>query len=175
MPSNAIYREPVMSDHNQIETPPVVPAEPLPGPTPVPSPRSTSIGSGWGWIVSGFDMFVQRPAVWLLLAIAAGIILFAMVSIPILGQLLLCFTTYVWTGGIMLGCHAQANGKPLNISYLFAGFRHKTGKLVGLSIFYSVCFMFIGVLAFLFYILTGANLDAAIMSKEFFWLIAVMA
>lgn len=97
------------------------------------APRSLSPGRGWAWIVAGFGLFRASPGAWILTLLAGFGILIALSLIPLLGQLALAATYYVWLGGIMLGCHAQAKGAPFEVKYLFEGFNRQPKKLIVLS------------------------------------------
>lgn len=101
-------------------------------------PKSVSIGRGWGWIAGGFGLFKQSPGAWILTIIAGFILMIVLSLIPFVGQVITMLTYYVWIAGLMLGCHAQANGENFQVKYLFAGFSAKPVKLILLSLIMTV-------------------------------------
>lgn len=102
------------------------------------NPRSVSIGHGWSWIADGFGHFKRNPGAWILLLIVGLLIFIAASFVPIVGQIAVMGTTYVWFAGIILGCRAQDNGEDFKLEHLFAGFSSKPGQLILLSIFTAV-------------------------------------
>ncbi|TQV89629.1 BPSS1780 family membrane protein [Aliikangiella coralliicola] len=101
-------------------------------------PRGVSVGNGWSWISGGFDFFKKSWLNWILTIIVWFILMLVANFVPIIGQIFVMLTTYVWIAGYMAGCRAQDEGKPFEISYLFAGFSHNTGKLILLSVAMAV-------------------------------------
>lgn len=106
-------------------------------------PQSRPIGHGMRWISSAFKLFKQDASMWIVTIIVAFIILLLMGAIPFLGSLASMALTYVWMGGLMLGCHAAYSGKSFDVKYLFAGFSNNLLKLVQLSIIMSMLSMVI--------------------------------
>lgn len=124
-------------------------------------PRSRPIGAGWTWISQGFGLFKLSPGGWILMLIVGLIVMIGLNFIPVIGQLFGMLTTYVWLGGIMLGCRDQELGKPMTVEHLFAGFSNNVGKLILLSVMMtaaSMAIMFVALGSLYFSILTG---DAA--------------
>ncbi len=101
-------------------------------------PRSVPAARGWGWIKDGFDYFRQRPLQWIA-AMFVGLLIMTVLSIvPLLGQLVLTLSTYVWLGGLMLGCEAQSLGDDFEVRHLFSAISSDLGRLVVLSLLYTV-------------------------------------
>jgi uncharacterized membrane protein len=99
--------------------------------------RTVPTADAWQWIVDGFALFKRNPGVWILILI----LLFAITGLLSqfwLGQLAVNLLYPVFGGGIMLGCHAQANGEPLEVAHLFAGFRERLGPLMLVGVLYMV-------------------------------------
>jgi uncharacterized membrane protein len=67
------------------------------------------------------------------LFVILAVILIVMNILPIIGPILLILLSPVLYGGVMLGCEAQRSGDRLEIGHLFAGFRNKTGRLIGVG------------------------------------------
>lgn len=99
--------------------------------------RSVGIGRGFGWISEGFGHFKQDPGQWILISIVGFVIMIALSMLPLI-NILSSLLTYVWVGGLMLGCKSQDDGERLSLSYLFAGFSHRPGPLILLGVIFSV-------------------------------------
>ena len=116
-------------------------------------PKSTGVGNGITWIADGFKLFRADPGQWILTMIVGFIILLVVSFIPFVSIINGLFT-YVWVGGLMIGCQAVADNKPFKLDYLFAGFKHRLAALVGLS-----CVMFLISMVLMFAILGGAYFE----------------
>ncbi len=92
--------------------------------------RSVDAGNGWQWIADGFALFRRDAVVWVTITVALLVIWFAAAMIPLLGQIAINLFMPVFVAGIMLGCRALDEGKSLEFSHLFAGFRGKIGPLI---------------------------------------------
>jgi len=95
--------------------------------------RSVAAGQGWAWIVSGFELFKKAPGIWVVMMIILFAIVLVLAFIPLLGSIATALLLPVFTGGLMLGCQAQARNETLEINHLFAGFKTQTGNLVVLG------------------------------------------
>ncbi|MFC3120134.1 BPSS1780 family membrane protein [Agaribacter flavus] len=112
-------------------------------------PQSRPTGSGVNWISSGYQNFKASPGPWLVTMLVGFVIMILISIIPIIGSLVQMFTTYVWMGGLMLGCQAVSQGEKMDVNYLFAGFKNKFGQLLGLSVLVglvsiAIVFIFVG-------------------------------
>ena len=122
------------------------------------APKSVSVGRGWGWIADGFSLFKRSPGSWILTVLIWLVIMIGVSLIPLLGQIALMLTTYIFIGGIMLGCRAQDDGKPFEINHLFAGFSNSTSSLLLLSVVVAILSMVVMVITMgplYFSLLTG--------------------
>ncbi|TDF35682.1 hypothetical protein EYS14_19965 [Alteromonadaceae bacterium M269] len=106
-------------------------------------PRSRPIGDAMEWIGGGFSIFKQSPGPWIVTLLVGFVVSIIINLIPVIGAFAAMFTTYVWIGGLMMGCQAVSEGKPFDVKYLFAGFSHRVGALIGLSTIYLVIFVII--------------------------------
>lgn len=132
-------------------------------------PKSRSIGSGWTWIAQGFRLFKKSPGGWILMLIVGLIIMIGLNFIPVIGQVFGMLTTYVWLGGIMLGCRDQELGKPMTVEHLFAGFSNNVGKLILLSVIMtaiSMAVMFAALGSLYFSMLTGDTVGSQEMASD---------
>lgn len=116
-----------------------------PGNFELHDPRTVSVGHGAKWFGDGMGHFTKNPGVWILITIAYLFI----ASIPsIVSQVapgfgvLLTFVsilfTFVWVGGLMMACRAQDSGEGISVTQLFAGFKHRLGPLMLLSIIFML-------------------------------------
>lgn len=91
---------------------------------PLHDPVARPISHGWIWIAQGFNLFKQDWTNWLVICVVGFIIIVATGLIPI-ANLINFFLTYVWMGGLFLGCKALHDGQKISIAYLFAGFKRE--------------------------------------------------
>ena len=106
--------------------------------------RTVAAGRGWDWIVEAFALFRKQPGIWILAAVVLGILFIAISMIPLLGSLANALLFPIFGAGLMLGCKALDQSGTLEISHLFAGFKHKTGDLVLVGVFNVVGWVVIG-------------------------------
>ena len=72
-----------------------------------------------------------RPLLWIGIIVVIVVIAIVLNFIPILGNIAQALLWPVFIGGVLLGCHALAQGRPLEFSHLFAGFQDgRAGPLV---------------------------------------------
>ncbi len=165
-----------MSESNPYTAPAANLARDSIGEFKITGPKSTNVGRGWGWIAEGFGYFKKSPGPWILTMIV-GIVVIVLISlIPLVGQLALMATYYVWFGGIMLGCHEQDRGGAFKLAHLFAGFKNPS-KLVIMSVLLSALgtlVMYLAVGPVYFEFLKGGEpspeLTEAMMDLTGFWL-----
>ncbi|MGQ9424457.1 BPSS1780 family membrane protein [Gilvimarinus sp. F26214L] len=100
-------------------------------------PRGVSAGRGVAWISEGFAHFKQDPGQWILVCIVGFVLMIVLSIVPLINTIS-TLLTYVWIGGLMLGCRAQDEGKPMTLSYLFAGFQQKFGSLLLLGLIVTI-------------------------------------
>ena len=111
------------------------------------APRARSIGRGWVWINSGFGFFRRSWAAWIG-AMLLGLLIWAVISvIPLVNLAFQLLTPLVWAAGLALGCRAQSEGQAFKISHLWAGFRHRVGTLMLLSLLYNIAIVAAGFLS----------------------------
>jgi uncharacterized membrane protein len=88
-----------------------------------------------------------------------------LVMIPLVGSVASTVLTPVFAGGVMLGCQALADGRPLTIGHLFEGFQHGrfapllTLGLVLLAVFFVIAVAMVGTV----FLTLGASGLAALM------------
>jgi hypothetical protein len=84
--------------------------------------RSVPASHGADWIVEGYERLRAAPAPWIGAFVALAVLLLALSRGSSLLQLLGNLALPVLTGGLMLGCEAQARGERFRFTHLFAGF-----------------------------------------------------
>ena len=89
----------------------------------IPGGRSTSAGQGIAWVGQGWSLFTQSPLIWVVNVVIFLAITFALGFIPLLGTLAGNVLFGFFGGALMLGAHAQHNGRPFEVADIFAGFK----------------------------------------------------
>ena len=111
----------------------------------IPGGRRVPSSNGWQWIVQGFQLFKMNPGTWIAIVIIYLPLMFVLALIPVVGNLALNILFPVVTGGLMLGCDALMDDRPLEISHLFAGFKEKLGPLAMVGALYLAGIVAIGI------------------------------
>ena len=99
--------------------------------------RTVNAGRGWAWIADGMRLFLRKP----ISSIATLLILFVGLKLvgrlPLLGLVAMVLMP-VFLAGLMDGCKAVDEGRPLALSYLIRGFRRNAAWLVTLGGVYLI-------------------------------------
>ncbi len=110
-------------------------------------PRGVGIGRGVGWIGEAFDLFKMAPGTWIALFIVYMIIMMAVSILPIV-SIISSFIQTLLGAGIMYACRELERDGEMEISYMFQGFREKTGPLLGVAGIVLLLMIVIFVIAF---------------------------
>ncbi|HSA89111.1 MAG TPA: BPSS1780 family membrane protein [Burkholderiales bacterium] len=102
----------------------------------VPGGQSRPAANGWAWIADGWELFKRQPGMWIGIVVLFFVIIVVTAFIPVVGGLAMTLFGPVFAGGIMLGCKALDSGEDLELGHLFAGFRSRTGTLIGVGALY---------------------------------------
>ena len=102
----------------------------------IPGGQSVAAGRGWAWIAEGWGLFTRQPAMWIGIILLLFVIFIGAALIPFIGGLLMTLFGPVFGAGVVIGCKALDEGGELEIGHLFAGFRERTGTLVGVGALY---------------------------------------
>ncbi len=97
------------------------------------TPRVVAAANGWQWMVEGFILFRKAPMTWIAMTLLLTILWLATLFVPILGPFLFNLFSPVFFAGILIGCHTTENDDALQVSHLFAGFRHNVPALVSVG------------------------------------------
>jgi len=84
-------------------------------------PRAVPAGHGLRWAREGLELFAASPAVWIGIGILFLLMGVVLSIIPFAGMLW-SVVVPIHAGGLMLGCRALRQGRPLEVRYLFNGF-----------------------------------------------------
>lgn len=138
-----------MSNQNPY-APPVADVTPVtePGDFTLHDPVSRPISNGWTWIADGFNLFKQDWGNWLIICVVGFIIMMVIGVLPF-ANLINFFLTYVWIGGLLLGCKALYDHQKISVGHLFAGFKSPhVLPLVLLSVVLSLLYFVVIAAAF---------------------------
>jgi hypothetical protein len=102
------------------------------------APRTLEASRGAAWWSEGWRIFAAAPLLWVGLTIVLVLIMIALNFVPFLGTIAQTLLWPVLFGGLMIGCHAMAQGRPLEFRHLFAGF--EGGRLGPLLILGAIAF-----------------------------------
>lgn len=149
--------------------PPVVPAAPSGAPpgSGKREPRILPAGQGAAWWSEGWQVFMAAPGMWIAVIVVFVLVMVAMAFVPVVGSIAESVLAPVFGGGIALGCHALAKGRPLTIGHLFEGFqggRFMPLFIVGLVYLGAMFVLWIAVVAVVLGVAGGAGLFAALSS-----------
>jgi hypothetical protein len=122
-----------------------------------PGGRPRPAGNGWAWIADGWRLFMKSPLIWIAIFLVVLVIAFVSRYVGLLGSIALLVLTPVFTGGLMLGCRALDEGRPLELRHLFAGFQAQVSNLLVLGAIYLGLMFAIGIVVG---VITGASMVA---------------
>ena len=109
---------------------------------PVLEIRTVKAARGWAWIVEGTRLFLRKPISSIVTLLILFVIMKLIGRIPVLGLVAMLLMP-VFLAGLMDGCRAVDDGRPLALSYLGNGFRRNTGWLVTLGGIYLIGNVFV--------------------------------
>jgi uncharacterized membrane protein len=129
------------------------------------APRRLAAGDGAAWWGEGWRIFCAAPWAWLGIFVVFVLLSIGLMLIPLVGSVVHTVLTPVFAGGVMLGCHALARGRPLTIAHLFDGFQGGrfaplvTLGLIWLAILFAIAIVMVAVV----FLTLGASGLAALM------------
>ncbi len=100
----------------------------------LPDGRVVPATHGWDWISSGWKMFLKEPVIWMVIGVLFIVFFAVLHVVPVIGGIAATVLAPVLIAGIMLGCHDQQLGQPLEIRHLIAGFSRNTSALIVLGV-----------------------------------------
>ena len=132
---------------------------------PAPAPRRLPAAEGVAWWGESWRIFCAAPWAWLGIFVVFVLLSIGLMLIPLVGSLAHTVLTPVFAGGVMLGCHALARGRPLTIAHLFDGFQGgRFAPLVTLGLVWlAILFVIAIVMVAVVFLTLGASGLAALM------------
>lgn len=140
--------------------------------------RTVAAGRGAAWLAEGFGLFRQAPLLWIGMLLLWLVGMAVVSALPVLGGLAVNLSSAIVLGGLLLGAREQAEGRPLQLDTLWAGFRPpQMQPLLLLGVAYLVIGVAIILLAVvLVLVLVGkSGLSGNLMNLEFGRGVAVAA
>lgn len=146
--------------------PPTVPAHVDDTEGPAQPPRLLAAGEGAAWWGESWRIFCAAPWPWLGIFVVFVVLSIGLVMIPVVGSIVHTVLTPVFAGGVMLGCHALARGRPLTVGHLFEGFRGaRLAPLLMLGFLWLAVLIVVAiVMVGIIFMMLGASGLAALMS-----------
>jgi len=95
--------------------------------------QSVPIGNGAKWFGEAWGLYKRQPWLWIGIFLVYIGVFIVMSIIPVASNILPTLMAPVLMAGMMLACYEVDEGNPLNIAHLFAGFKRRTGELIGLG------------------------------------------
>ncbi len=96
-----------------------------------------SAGEGMAWISAAWQLFAKSPMMWILMIVLYAIFYVALAFVPFVGSLAGNLLYGIIGAGWLASAHAVADGKKLEIDYLFSGFKTRTNPLFIIGAFYT--------------------------------------
>jgi len=85
---------------------------------------------GLQWILSGFYLFRKAPLAWMIVCFTLLLIGRLMSLVPMLGMFIFVLISPAFQAGLMQGCKALEQGKPLEMGHLFIAFWKNSAPLI---------------------------------------------
>lgn len=105
--------------------------------------RKVGIAHGWMWLKQGLWLFKRNAFLWMFLCSVFVVGTFGIAMLPMVGELLLQILRPAFFAGLMIGAHALAEEKELEINHLFAGFRKHGTPLITLGVISAAALLLI--------------------------------
>ena len=98
--------------------------------------KHVGAGAGWRWIVEGWRLFARAPLMWIISMVVLFIAMLVMNLVPIVGGIAFqLLQTVIWAGFIA-ACRSLETGGDFEIEHLMAGFTHRFGSLMVVSLIF---------------------------------------
>lgn len=101
---------------------------------------------GWTWFKQGVWLFRRNALLWMFLTSLFVVGMAGIAMLPVLGPFLLHILFPGFFAGLMIGAHALAEEKPLDVRHFLAGFQHHGTPLVTLGIIATVALLLVAAL-----------------------------
>ena len=111
--------------------------------------REVEPGACFAWLYQGWTMFLANPGVWIGSTVLLLVILMAISIVPLFGQVAAHLLAPLFGAGMVQICRHLRDGQQPEVADLFAGFRHSTGSLVMVGVFFAAGIFGLAFIAFL--------------------------
>jgi len=111
--------------------------------------REVDPGACFEWLRQGWTMFLANPGVWIGSTVLLLVMLMAISIVPLFGQVAAHLLAPLFGAGMVQICRHLTEGQQPEVADLFAGFRHNTGPLVMVGVFFAVGIFGLAFIAFL--------------------------
>jgi uncharacterized membrane protein len=107
---------------------------------PIPAPafdgrcRAVGIDAVFAWLRLAWNLFMVRPAAWVASALILLVGALALMAVWLIGPLLAGLLAPVLAAGLLAMCRKAADGEPVKLSDLAAGFFTRTTPLILLGV-----------------------------------------
>ena len=125
--------------------------------------REIDPGACFDWLRQGWMMFLANPGVWLGSTVILLVMLMAISIVPLFGQVAAHLLAPLFGAGMVQICRHLADGQQAEVADVFAGFRHNTGPLVMVGVFFAVGIFGLAFIAFL--LVSGGVLGGVITGR----------
>jgi uncharacterized membrane protein len=104
----------------------------------VPNGRTVPTGNGWSWIASAWSIFRAAAGTWIGMILVLFVIFMVLAFIPLIGPIASMVLGPVFTAGLVLAARDAEEGRNVEFSRLFAGFKTRFGTLAAVGAVYLV-------------------------------------
>lgn len=111
--------------------------------------REIDPGACFDWLRQGWMMFLANPGVWIGSTVLLLVMLMAISIVPLFGQVAAHLLAPLFGAGMVQICRHLTDGQQAEVADVFAGFRHNTGPLVMVGVFFAVGVFGLAFIAFL--------------------------
>lgn len=116
-------------------------------PTPFSgAPRIAPPDAAFAWLRQGWAAFVANPGLWLAMTLILLVIFLGLSIVPLIGTLAANLLLPVLAAGMLHAVRRLGEDERMEINDLFAGFRHNTGGLIMVGVFYMAGWLVIGLI-----------------------------
>ncbi len=125
--------------------------------------REVDPGACFEWLRQGWTMFLANPGVWIGSTVLLLVMLMAISIVPLFGQVAAHLLAPLFGAGMVQICRHLSDGGQPEVADLFAGFRHNTGPLVMVGVFFAAGIFGLAFIAFL--LVSGGVLGGVITGR----------
>jgi len=125
--------------------------------------REVDPGACFEWLRQGWTMFLANPGVWIGSTVLLLVMLMAISIVPLFGQVAAHLLAPLFGAGMVQICRHLKEGQQPEVADLFAGFRHNTGPLVMVGVFFAAGIFGLAFIAFL--LVSGGVLGGVITGR----------